>query len=783
MLRPERAARPVAAGDLEAAVAEISWLCQVWGGAGQPLLPVSDGRCPAPYLSCLEREQVDGVGGLQDVPVALPWRVSETRPADQPAVLVAGHVPIEQWRPVEVVELAREDPWRPVYAAVLGVWPEAPDAALSERFFLREDLRFDEVVPVRRETATGSLADLLARLSEPSVLTPRRFSGMFLAAGMEPDTSYLGRTEEVLPRPWAVRRAAGPNLIVVMSPGSVEDLALLWNLRCAHGDRRVLPIGLPVEAVDAAALSALQKPGHATMFGLGGGGCYLTSASLDLDSLKQFAGLGARLEAVPYEQVLTFGPAPGRPSTHITTWENGRTRLRPVSESDKEVLATSVGVMMPTLLLDVAITGHPLPADGTMRGTDWAPRYQAGAAQVQVPFRSRETVEVAWPSTWTCLEAVCLGRGLTAAESEAGLAAATLLRAIGGVGMVRFLQHRPLVELLYRMAERSGMAWWKSRWAAAHRQLLAAGTDPDALDRAGDLLGRDDPAVAPPDEGRHVPFSEFVATLGSEPAARHWVGWAERRHLLVRGAQIHCPHCKSRPWLPMGALPPPVTCSGCGRRIEQPYGPRELPFTYRLGEPLRRVLETDSLGHVLALHWFVELLRPQLVGAHPGVTFADADGRHLGEADVVLLTRDGELVPVEVKRRVAGIEGAADKLDALSDALQSPWDAVAVTEPARDCQALTALGRSLPDRPRVLLTDDQLHEHRIFWTLGSDPFGWQPLSLDDDAARQAAFVKRLADSDPEEAFDLVSRTLLSKELGGFRMDDSAPTSGDAAPPA
>ncbi len=118
LLRPERAARPVAVDDLEAAVAEISWLCQVWGGAGQPLLPVIDGQCPAPYFSRLEREQLDGVGGLQDLPVSLPWRVSETSAADHPAILIAGHVPIEQWQPVEVVELAPEDPWAPTYAAV-----------------------------------------------------------------------------------------------------------------------------------------------------------------------------------------------------------------------------------------------------------------------------------------------------------------------------------------------------------------------------------------------------------------------------------------------------------------------------------------------------------------------------------------------------------------------------------------------------------------------------------------------------------------------------------------
>jgi hypothetical protein len=165
------------------------------------------------------------------------------------------------------------------------------------------------------------------------------------------------------------------------------------------------------------------------------------------------------------------------------------------------------------------------------------------------------------------------------------------------------------------------------------------------------------------------------------------------------------------------------------------------------------------------------------------VTFVDADGRHLGEADVLILTRDGDLIPVEVKRRIGGIEGAAEKLDALSDALQSPWDGVVVTQPARDCEALTALGRSLPERPRILLTDDQLHADRIICTLGSNPFGWRPMSADKDGVRQAAFVKRLAASDPEAAFDYVSETLLNKDVGGIRRDRSAPTGRDASPPA
>lgn len=308
-----------------------------------------------------------------------------------------------------------------------------------------------------------------------------------------------------------------------------------------------------------------------------------------------------------------------------------------------------------------------------------------------------------------------------------------------------------------------------TRWAATHRELLAAGADPATLDKAVAVLGRDDSAVAPAGEGRAVTFQEFVTALSSEPATRHWVAWAERRHLLVRGADITCPDCKTGSWLPMAALPPPVPCPGCGRQIDQPYEPRELKFTYRLGEPLRRVLETDSFGHVLTLYWLIQLFgRGGLVGAHPGVTFTDpADsGKTIGEADVLLLFDDGSLVPVEVKRRAAGADDRTGQLmDTLADTLSAPWDALAITEPAREIPPLADAGRSLPDRPRVILTDDQLHEEHIIWVMGRNPFGWEPRTAEQDAEREAAFVKWLATNDPDLPWDHVRDALLDPRLG------------------
>src|SRR5450759_1021966 len=62
-------------------------------------------------------------------------------------------------------------------------------------------------------------------------------------------------------------------------------------------------------------------------------------------------------------------------------------------------------------------------------------------------------------------------------------------------------------------------------------------------------------------------------------------------------------------------------------------------------------------------------------------------------------------------------------MDTFADALDSPWDALPVTEPARDIPALAAAERRLPDRPRVILTDDQLHAEHVIWAMGATPSG------------------------------------------------------------
>jgi len=765
-LRPERLARPVALGDMPALIEKLRWLCQVWGGAGQPVIPMSDGQIAVEYRHLLQVEQIDHVESHPHETVETPHRVS-TRPGwDYPAAVLALKTSLADWhRTTSVVELDAHDPWLPIYAATLGTLPVLPDPKMIQFADLRVDLKFEELFPLERHHAVGSLEDLLTRL-EDDHNTPRQMSNIWLAYGQTPDTG-LHDPRPSVPQPNLVQRTAGPNIIVVVSPGSVEDVALLWNLRAAHGDHRVLPIGIPISELTPAALDALSIPGRALMFGFKGGKCHLTSASVPVSELEIVAREWPSTVVVDHRELLCFGPAPGRPHTQVGYWTDGVARLSPLTAADQDVLGpTAQTSRKPRLNLDVHVQDHLLPTDATMRGREFDVSFRAGAAQVVVSeLRRTGTVEVAWPPSWTGLAAVAQSRGLRAVQSEAGLAVGALLKTLGSIDDAFWLQHKPLVDLLYRLAERSGMAWWKRRWADVHKKLIDEGADESVLEAQAEALGRDEPAIAPPGEGRHLPFGDFRTALGGHKSASKWVKWAERRHLLVRGAKITCDECASSSWVPMTSLPPPVGCSGCGREIDQPYAPHGLTFTYRIGEPLRRVLETDSLGHLSALRWLTELYeRHNLVGAHPGVDFFDeVTGNKIGEADVLLLFGDGSLVPVEVKRRVAGIDQKAIGLmDALSDALQAPYDVLAVTQPARDCATLPSARRALPDRPRLVLTDDQMHTHdHVVWLLGKDPFAWSPRTAEQDAERETAFARILKDHDPETAKDTVSDRILN----------------------
>jgi len=167
------------------------------------------------------------------------------------------------------------------------------------------------------------------------------------------------------------------------------------------------------------------------------------------------------------------------------------------------------------------------------------------------------------------------------------------------------------------------------------------------------------------------------------------------------------------------------------------------------------------------LRWFVELFDERgLVGAHPGVTLTAPIDSHntIGEADVLLLFADGALVPIEIKRRISGADAkAAGLMDTVAAAVDAPWDALVVTQPAREIPTLPEAMRSVPERPRLVLTDDQLHADLVLWTMGGNPFAWEPRAVEEDEEREAEFTQRLAENDPDVPWDSVTSALLGRD--------------------
>ncbi|MBY4383744.1 hypothetical protein HQO24_24470 [Rhodococcus fascians] len=719
-------------------------LCQTWGGASNPIVALH-GNAPAGYLQeVLVASEVDGYEDDADAEISIPYMHKDAA-WDYPAGLIIAHERAEGARPVEVVTLKEDDPWRLIYLATLGWMPNMLSEALCFSASI-EKLDVEKVIPIERVSVTGSLDDLLMRASNLEKFTPRQFSNLFLAHGSTPNTGYLGLSSPI-PDRWKHATQAGPNIVVAVSPDSADDIALLWNLRALWGDNLPIPIGIPRAMFDADSLRRLQQPGTTVNFGLGGGTLFVCSESVSPTELQKVADGAPPVRVAEPQDLLRPQAAPARPRSQVQTWTDGTIRITSLADDDRKVLGATAH-RRPSLMTSVRVPEAPIAAVGPLRGSYYDSSYQRGAAQVQARLGGREghTSEVSWPSGWTSLSATALQLGLEVRESQPGLAAMNLIRAIGDTDNIYYLCDMDLVELLYELAERSGMSWWKQKWNGVEKRLRQEGRTPEEIESLAVELGRDEPVIAPSNEGRQLAEPRFRRCLGNKrEVSDRWIEWAIDRRILVQGIELTCPDCRVKFWLPSQEMSPPHTCPGCSRTISRPFGSELVKFTYRIGEVLRQCLEVDALGHILALRWLTTMFADHgLVGAHPGVEFVE-NGNVVAEADVLLLFTDGRMVPVEVKRRATAFnEAAAAQLEAISTKLSASFDVMCVMEPLERCSEVIGLKRQLPERPRFLLTMDELSTQHIFWSAGGNPFEEKHFGNDVPNERRAKWLADLA---------------------------------------
>ncbi len=766
--RPRRTAIPVGGSGPRTIEDVVELECQLWGGAANVLLPLDEaGTIPEMYRAILPGSQIDDVHGADfDPEMTLNVKINPGKSRDvSRSQLAAGLLafrPAEKPAPLEVVILEEDDPWRLIYLACLGKLPANVDPEIIRTGNWLPDLSFSDFLEVRRPTTTGSIDDLLARTwPEERVITPRQLSMNSLSYQSTASTS-IRSSRPVLPQPRFARYDAGPNVIVVCSPDSLEDLALLWNLRAAHGDFFATPIGIPAgELSPAAVQKMLSRPGIAR-HGISTKALYITSCTVSIDELaRTFAGLNG-VSVLPPEELVMFGTVLGWSRDEILMWKDGRASYKSLEPAGhREILDKRNLNDLLIMQFDLAVEDSPLPLSDDYRVDPYSGAFYNGAYTRWSSLNRAETISsVEWPSREILANSLASIRDHKLRESAPGIAARILIEMLGGLGDVYLLCHAPLLELLESMAARQGFNWYKDR-------LRQTGIDAHPGDAVGSSI----------DELPEKSFHDFKRVLGnSDAATKYWLAWAERSSVIVKGFPVQCPKCGAKQWIPVRNFAPPVTCRGCGKAIEFPFGDRpSVDFKYRLSEQTRRVYEVDSMGHVLVARFFESIFgfgsQSHLIGMHPGMSILPAEGNtELGEADLLMLTRDGEFVPIEVKRSATGLtQQELTKLDSLADHLGSPWTGVAACQYARD--ASDSLD-SIPTRNadgthrRMVLTYDHLLDDHPVWAMSSDPFAFAPMDDHEIEIREKQFVSFLSNRAKEANTDWLAYSMLRRRNAG-----------------
>lgn len=753
-LGPSLGAVLVDKADLSDAHECVRALCEIWGGACFHMHAVTRGQLALPdgLLDDVTEHGVTSIGRTHLLAETADTDTAGIATVDPSvvgqslllALLAAGDT--KDWT-VSLARIDASNAWAIAYLAVIGdLQRDNFDPQWLHMNRLRTDLSWTDVINVEVDESPPGADDLLARLRTAGRLPPSMLScGLLGVQQARRDSGIGGGLDYPLPTPFHTRAMIGPNLVVVYEPGSVSDLALLWNLRAAHGLPRGLPLGVPATEDVAAVLSAWWNNQAMSYFGLGGDrGPRLISTSVDRARLEEFAA-GTHFEAADWRDFTQLSRRPGRAGRQLARFQDGSTRIPAWSPDDRTTLGDHLAQGdRPRLRFTVSLATRYLPPGKQIRDTHWT---ENGCREWGYQDRDPEPddfVDVRWPSGWRIIEGLLADRGLTAKKSAAGLVSATFLARMGSMHQLMMLQNSSILEELQRLGTARSMTWFRDR----AREIATAAANPEGNEAPLEAIERvlNEMTVRPSEADQpDITIERFRAAFGGDRrAAARWIGWAEKRGLLVRGVSVACTTCGASSWRHLGEIAPPILCRGCGEAIGQPFPEGELKFRYRASEPLLRVIEHDALPHLLALRFFCGLWGTKfndagyLYGGYPGVDIYEAgsDAR-IGEADVLLVLSNGELVPGECKRRGTGLtEPELSKLERLSARLEAPWSFVATPDWGENCPAIWPEGiRFAPnDSPRLALTAEHLLAPFVSWPMGTNIFEWNP--RDQDARRE-----------------------------------------------
>jgi hypothetical protein len=269
-LRPRAGAVAIGRHDYSAACQAVVELCGTWGGSGMPLIPVSVGESVDERWSrILNESNIDGIERTDLLSDDEVRKYTDLQGPDT-AQLIRIIVDLERKPGVQTCRgMSEDDPWHLAYLAALGDLSPYPHRQNTWND-LRADLTFQDVLTIRDVAAEGSASGLLTLLRDFTAVSAIELSRSKLTGGVQ--ASYNKGLSESSRFEWSDDRKAhqyGPNIVVVYQPGSVEDLALIWNLRARFVHPPRLPLAIPMTPTAGDDLRVLLGAGADHHFGFG----------------------------------------------------------------------------------------------------------------------------------------------------------------------------------------------------------------------------------------------------------------------------------------------------------------------------------------------------------------------------------------------------------------------------------------------------------------------------------------------------------------------------------
>src|SRR6266511_2107834 len=532
-LSPGRSAWIVNRDSYADALATVSGVCAWWGGGADLLIPATPGAGVSPmWEEFLYANAVDATATRDVVPndtftAAAGTVASQTSGALLIAVL-ARRKDRDNWAECfDPSTVPVDNPWHLAYVACQGLLPPDPtaEALRLQRIIpdttIRDILKIDSVAPNQ-----PGPTDLLERVYRRRSIGPVVVTMSEWAAYPPPEGSTF-HSEPPMPIKYGRATRFNGNIVVVYTPGDVEDLCAAWNHRALYGHPSWAPLAVPVTEDVVGTVAAWTRENAFAGSGLRPVEVALVSHSVPIEQLEELAAsLGDGYTAVPLDVVLRPGLPLSRHSSEVAVFDRGHARIPVWTQHDRTEIARLAGPQIGMrFTARFTIRQYPLPPVSALSVVRALSDRAAHGGVYARNTGPTDVVDLAWPDGWLVLSAACTDAGLVASPSTPGHVAAELLHRVGDWnGLLPLLDQR-ILKLLQQMAQRRGISWFKDRLNTLRQQVLSSDDPADELQRQiADLsIG----ARAEEDLQQITMDPVREALDNSTKAAEAWLAWAE----------------------------------------------------------------------------------------------------------------------------------------------------------------------------------------------------------------------------------------------------------------